>query len=65
MPKNTCFSVGEHFAGFITTHVSDGRYGSASDVVRAALVEGELSGVSPRSVLDIWASVVEQHTADT
>ena len=35
--KNTSFSIGEHFSSFIATQVSQGRYSSASDVVRAAL----------------------------
>ena len=56
--------------------MSEGRYGSASDVVRAglrlleeqetrlavlraALIEGEESGVSPRGVDDIWQAVKE------
>lgn len=37
MSKNTSFSVGEHFTSFIETQVKDGRYSSASDVVRAGL----------------------------
>lgn len=37
MTKNTSFSLGEHFNVFIETLVSQGRYGNASDVVRAAL----------------------------
>jgi antitoxin ParD1/3/4 len=35
--KNTSFSVGDHFQGFIQGQVEQGRYRSASDVVRAAL----------------------------
>ena len=37
MTKSTSFSLGDHFSGFIESQVSHGRYGSASDVVRAAL----------------------------
>ncbi|WP_020174445.1 type II toxin-antitoxin system ParD family antitoxin [Methyloferula stellata] len=63
MAKNTSVVIGDHFASFIEEQVSQGRYGSASDVVRAglrlleeqeaklaalraALIEGERSGVS-------------------
>jgi len=77
MPKNTSFSIGDHFTGFVEAQVSAGRYSSASDVVRAglrlleeqetrlatlraALIEGEESGVSTRSVHDIWAAVKER-----
>jgi antitoxin ParD1/3/4 len=74
MSKNTSFSVGEHFTTFIEAQITEGRYNSASDVVRAglrlleeqetklaalraALIEGEESGVSERGVQDIWAAV--------
>lgn len=63
MGKNTSFSLGEHFSTFVETQVGQGRYSSASDVVRAglrlleeqeaklqalraALIEGEQSGLS-------------------
>jgi len=37
MAKNTSFSLGEHFSDFVQEQVKQGRYGSASDVVRAGL----------------------------
>jgi antitoxin ParD1/3/4 len=75
--KNTSFSVGEHLAAFIEEQVAQGRYASASDVVRAglrlleereahlaalraALIEGEESGVSDKNLLDIWAEFEEK-----
>ena len=74
MNRNTSVSLGEHFTAFIEAQVGQGRYNSASDVMRAALrllegqeakfaglraalVQGEDSGVSRRDVRDIWAGV--------
>ena len=37
MSKNTSIALSDHFQTFIESQVADGRYGSASEVVRAGL----------------------------
>ena len=41
MAKNTSITLGEHFESFIAQQIAEGRYASASEVVRAALRQFE------------------------
>jgi antitoxin ParD1/3/4 len=54
MAKNTSFSLGDHFGAFVEEQVAKGRYGSASEVLRASLrllEEQEASMAALRSAL--------------
>lgn len=37
MPRNTSVTIGNHFEAFIAEQLKEGRYSSASEVVRAGL----------------------------
>ncbi|MGE0257627.1 MAG: type II toxin-antitoxin system ParD family antitoxin [Alphaproteobacteria bacterium] len=37
MARNTSISLGDHFTRFVDSQLAQGRYGSASEVIRAGL----------------------------
>lgn len=55
MAKNTSITLGDHFDKFITNQIDSGRFGSASEVVRAALrllEDSEIKLQALRGMLD-------------
>ncbi len=60
MAKNTSFVIGDHFAAFVEAQVAAGRYGSASDVVRAGL---RLLEDQETKLAALGAAVIEGETS--
>ena len=55
MPRNTSVSLGAQFASFIDIQVSEGRYGSASSVVRAGLDrQAKKLGITRQALIKMW-----------
>jgi antitoxin ParD1/3/4 len=55
MARNTSISLGTHFEAFIQQQVAEGRYGTASEVIRAGLrllEEDETRQAALRAALD-------------
>lgn len=80
MGKNTSFALGDHFASFVDAQVAEGRYSSASDVIRAGLrlLEAEETKLSvlraalieaeesgPSTPFDVEQFLVEMERDDT
>ncbi|WP_439541153.1 type II toxin-antitoxin system ParD family antitoxin [Hyphomicrobium sp.] len=64
MSKNTSIALGEHFNQFIAAQVSRGRYGSASEVVRAGLRLLEDREVQLKSLRDALIEGEESGSAE-
>lgn len=64
MAKNTSMSLGEHFDGFITEQIKSGRYGSASEVVRAGLRLLEDSECKLETLRNLLSEGEQSGTAD-
>ena len=62
MSRNTSLTLGDHFADFVDQQVDRGRYGSASEVVRAGL---RLLEEQEAQLAALRAALVEGETSGT
>ena len=68
MSKNTSVALGQHFVNFIDAQVQGGRYGTASDVVRAGLrllEEHEAKVRALQDALNVGRQSGEPHLFDS
>ncbi|MBI5041657.1 MAG: type II toxin-antitoxin system ParD family antitoxin [Gammaproteobacteria bacterium] len=64
MAKNTSITLGPHFEEFIAGRLKDGRYGSASEVVRAGLRLLETSETKLETLRNLLAEGEKSGFAD-
>lgn len=64
MAKNTSISLGSHFDAFIAERIKNGRYGSASEVVRAGLRLLEASETKLETLRNLLAEGEKSGFAD-
>ena len=64
MAKNTSITLGDHFDEFITRQIKSGRYGSASEVVRAGLRKLEDDEMKRQTLRKLLIEGEESGTAD-
>ncbi|MEZ2133053.1 MULTISPECIES: type II toxin-antitoxin system ParD family antitoxin [unclassified Sinorhizobium] len=64
MTKNTSIVLGDHFSGFVERQIVEGRYGSASEVIRAGLRLLEEHEAKVKALRDAIAAGIESGHAD-
>ena len=64
MARNTSITLGEHFDGFVSQQLQSGRYGTASEVIRAGLRLLETSDVKLQALRTLLEEGEKSGVAD-